>query len=329
MIVREVPKPVPARGEALVRVLSAGICGSEIHAYHGRHAKRVPPAIMGHEVCGVVEALGEGVTAPAPGTRVVVLPQKACGICHWCMHGSPNLCDAKTMLGETVWAGGFADYFAAPAELLYPIDDHVPDDVATLIEPLAVAVHAVRRAGIGLADRVVVMGAGAVGLMIMLAAREAGAGTVLATDLYDYNLERACEVGATHVVNVGVGEAVAVARELGGGLGMDAAFVAADAPGLFDQAVGSVRKQGVITLIAMFPEPRTVNLQAPKAMEHEIHGSLTFTPADFRAAVDLMQVRHERAQTCITRRFPLEQGARAFEIADTRSEDLVRIVLRP
>ena len=329
VIVREVPKPVPARGEALVRVLSAGICGSEIHAYHGKHAKRVPPAIMGHEVCGVVESLGEGATAPAPGTRIVVLPQRACGTCHWCMNASPNLCDAKTMLGETGWAGGFADYFAAPVELLYPIGDHVPDDVATLIEPLAVAVHAVRRAGIGRADRVVVIGAGAIGLMTMLAAREAGAGTVLATDLYHHNLERAREVGATHVVNVRDGDVVILARELGGGLGVDAAFVAADAPGLFDQAVSSVRKQGVITLIAMFPEPRTVNLQTPKAMEHTIHGSLTFTPADFLAAVDLMQVRHQQVQHCITRRFPLEQGGHAFEIANTRSEDLVRIVLRP
>ena len=100
LAIRDLPRPTPGAGEALVRVLSAGICGSEIHAYHGKHAKRVPPAVMGHEVCGVVDGLGKGATGPAPGTRVVVLPQKACGACHWCRHGKPNLCDGKVKIGR-------------------------------------------------------------------------------------------------------------------------------------------------------------------------------------------------------------------------------------
>jgi len=329
LAVRDLPKPTPAEGEALVRVLAAGICGSEIHAYHGKHAKRVPPAIMGHEVCGVVESLGNGAAGPAPGTRVVVLPQKACGTCHWCRHGQPNLCDGKVMLGETVWAGGYAEYFTTPAELLYPIADEVSDDEATLVEPLSVAVHAVRRAGIGLADKVLVMGAGAIGLMTVLAARQAGAGSVLATDIFDYNLDRAHEVGATHCLNVRGSDPAELAREIGEGFGLDAAFIAADAPNLFDQAVRSVRKQGCITLIAMFPEPRTVNLQVPKAMEHVVRGSLTFTPEDFRIALDLLQTCRKKVRSVITHRLPLQDGSRAFELVDSRSEDLVRVVLKP
>ena len=326
---RDLPKPTPSEGEALVRVLSAGICGSEIHAYHGKHAKRIPPAVMGHEVCGVVEGLGAGASGPTPGTRVVVLPQRACGGCHWCLHGMPNLCDAKVMLGETSWAGGYAEYFTTPVELLYPIAEEVPDDVATLVEPLSVAVHAVRRSGIGLGDKVLVMGAGAIGLTTVLAARQAGAGTVLTTDLFDYNLDRAREAGATHCLNVRDTDPVKLALEISEGLGLDAAFMAADAPNLFDQAVRSVRKQGSITLIAMFPEPRTVNLQMPKAMEHVIQGSLTFTPEDFQIALDTLQRSQENVRTVITHRLSLEQGQRAFELVDKHSEDLVRVVLKP
>lgn len=329
MACREMAKPVPAAGEALVRVLFAGICGSEIHAYHGKHAKRVPPAVMGHEVCGVVEALAPEAGGPAVGTRVVVLPQKVCGACRWCGQGQPNLCDKKVMLGEPTWAGGYGEYFVAPVELLYPIADGVPDHIATLVEPLSVAVHAVRRAGIGLGDKVLVMGAGAIGLMTVLAAREAGASMVLATDLFDFNLDRARELGATHCLNVRGAKLPETARALSDGFGFDAAFLAADAPDLFDQAVQSTRKQGSITLIAMFPDARSVNLQTPKAMEHVVRGSLTFTPEDFEIALRLVETRSEMLAPCITHQFGFAEGDYAFRLADKRTEDLVRVVLKP
>lgn len=327
--VEETTKPIPVANEALVRVLSAGICGSEIHAYHGKHAKRIPPAIMGHEVCGVVEELGPGAAGPAVGSRVVVLPQRACGSCHWCGEGRPNLCDRKVMLGETSWSGGYADFFTAPAELLYPIPDHVSDDVATLVEPLAVAVHAVRRGCIAKDEAIMVMGAGAIGLMTVVAARQAGARLILVTDIVDYNLDRALALGATHVLNVSGGDPVVMAHELTGGRGLDAAFMAADAPGLVDQAVNAVRKQGRIILIAMYPKERSVNLQNPKAREQSVLGSLTFTPDDFAAALDLLSAHSDKVAACITHRLPLSEGDRAFRLADERSEDLVRIVLKP
>lgn len=322
-------KPVPAAGEALVRVLSAGNCGSEIHAYHGKHAKRVPPAIMGHEVCGIVGALGPGAEGPAVGTRIVVLPQKACGSCHWCGQGWPNLCDRKVTLGERSWAGGYAEFFTTSAELLYAIPDHVSDDVATLIEPLAVAIHAVRRGRIKRDDAVMVMGVGAIGLMTVLAARQAGARVILATDIVDYNLDRSRALGATHPLNVSNDDPVELAHELTDGFGFDAAFMAADAPGLFDQAIDSVRKQGSIALIAMFPDARSVNLQNPKAREQAILGTLTFTQVDFATARDLVGAHADDLAACITHRFPLGEGERAFRLADERSVHLIRVVLTP
>lgn len=283
---------------------------------------------MGHEVCGIVEALGPDVQGLAVGTRVVVLPQKVCGVGHWCERSSPNLCDRKVMLGETSWAGGYAEFFTTPAELLYAMSDHVSDDVATLIESLAVAVHAVRRGRIKRDDAVMVMGVAAIGLMTVLAAREAGARLILATNIVDYNLDRALALDATHALNVSNGDPVELAHELTGGFGLDAAFMAADAPKLFDQAIDAVRKQGSVVLIAIFPDARSVNLQPPKAREQAILGSLTFTQVDFAAARDIVSAHADLLAACITQ-LPLGEGARAFRLADERGEDLIRVVLKP
>lgn len=327
--VQDVPVPQPAKGEALVRVLSAGICGSEMHAYHGKHPKRTPPAVMGHEVCGIVEALGPETCGPAVGERVVVLPQKTCGVCRWCVEGKSNLCDSKVMLGETSWPGGYAQYFTTPADLLYAVPAHIGNDAATLIEPLAVAVHAVRVAGIGLGDKVAVLGAGAIGLMTMVAARAAGATLVLGSDVCDYNLARARDAGATHVCDARTSDVVAMAQALSNGYGMDHVLMAVDAPGLFTQAMAATRKQGRLTMIALFTEPATVNLQHPKSRELLIRGSLTFDPVDFRIAVELAGALTVDLDAFITHRFPLEQGNEAFGLVHRHDEDLVRVVFHP
>ena len=340
---REMPKPVAGPGEALIRVLSAGVCGSELHAYHGKHPKRKPPAIMGHEVCGVVEALGppaepataEAQAAPAgrspvaPGDRVVVLPQKACGHCVWCLAHKPNLCDHKVMLGERTWPGGYAEYFTAPVNLLYPVPAHLGDDAATLIEPLAVAVHAVRSAGVVLGDSVTVLGAGAIGLMTMAAAKAAGAALVLGSDVCATNLDRAREAGATHICDARTEDVVAMATGLTAGLGTDHTFMAVDAPGLFTQAVNATRKQGRLTLIALFTDPATFNLQHPKAKELTMRGSLTFDPGDFAMAAELAGRLPMNLDAFITHRFPLTKGHEAFALAHARTEDMVRVVLHP
>ena len=325
----EVSKPEPGPGEALVRVLSAGICGSELHAFRGRHPKRTPPAIMGHEVCGVVEKIDTGIIGPAVGTRVVVLPQKSCGQCRWCRTGRVNLCDSKTMLGETSWPGGFAEYYTTPAELLYPVPETLSDDAAVLIEPLAVAVHAVRTSGIGLGDRIVVAGAGAIGLMVTAAALAAGAASVLVSDLFAYNLEKARALGATYTCKADQDDVVAMARKMSDGEGADAFFMAADGPELFQNAVASLRKQGVLSMIAMFTQLRTVNLQVPKARELTIRGSLTFDSTDFAIAVRLAGQLGKQLEPLVTHRFSLAQGAEAFRLADRHTEDCIKIVVKP
>ncbi len=326
---RDAEIPVPRTDEVLLRVLSAGICGSELHAYHGKHSGRIPPAVLGHEVTARVEPASAGSAVPAAGTRVVVLPQRVCGRCPFCRHGEPNLCEKKVMLGTREWPGPYAEYFVAPASLVYPIPDAVSDDVGTLIEPLAVGIHAVKRSGVQLGDRVLVLGSGAIGLMTVLAAQAAGAGRIIATDIRSFNLQKAREAGATHTANPQTDNIAERVRSLTDGRGVDRAFVAVEAPGVLEQAVDSVRKRGSITLIALFTDLIPVNLQRTKAWEHEMIGSLTYDESDFKAALFLAERRLPVLSGFVTHRFELAAAARAFELADTRSEAVVRIVFHP
>jgi L-iditol 2-dehydrogenase len=326
---QDLEMPVPQSDEVLLRVLSAGICGSELHAYHGKHSGRMPPAVLGHEVTARVEPSITGSAVPAAGTRVVVLPQRVCGKCPFCCQGEPNLCENRVMLGTREWAGPYAEYFIAPASLLYSIPDAVTDDVGTLIEPLAVGIHAVKRSRTQLGENVLVIGSGAIGLMTIIAAQAAGARLVIATDIRSFNLQKAKEAGATHTMNPQMDDVADRVRSLTGGRGVDRAFVAVEAPGVIEQAVDSVRKRGSVTLIAMFTDLIPVNLQRAKAWEQEMIGSLTYDESDFEAALFLAGKKLSVLSGFITHRFDLEAAGSAFELADTRREDVVRIVFHP
>ena len=149
LTITEVEQPDLGRpSDVLIRVGAVGICGSEIHAFQGTHPFRKPPSILGHEVAGEVVDVGAKVSGLAPGDRVFVNPQRTCGECEWCQSGRPNVCSSREMLGTLGWTGGLAEYIVAPAQNVCPLPDHVSYVQGTLIEPLCVGVHAIRRAGV-------------------------------------------------------------------------------------------------------------------------------------------------------------------------------------
>ena len=319
-------KPDPGKGEALVRVLSAAICGSEVHGYRGRQFGRKPPAVMGHEVCGVVEALGEGAEGPVPGTRVVAVPQRTCRQCHWCRAGMPNLCSRRLMLGFTDWPGAYAEYFVIPSDLLLPVSEALSPREATLVEPLAVSVHAIRRLHVKPGDSVIVFGSGAIGLLAVLAAKAAGAALVIATDINPFNLDLARSLGATHTHDSRSGPVTDMAATLTDGLGPDHAVLAVAAPGLLDESIATVRNRGGIAVVATYTSPLELVIQNTQFKEQAILGSVTYDTENFRIAVALAERHQARLSRLITHQFRLEQAEQAFELADKRLEDQVRIV---
>lgn len=322
----EQPIPTPGPGEALVKVYSAAICGSEVEAYRGKHFGRKAPVITGHEVCGVVAALGEGVASPAPGTRVVAIPQRSCGHCHWCRSGLPNLCPERLMLGFTAWPGAYQEYFVIPAGLLLPISDVLSHQEAALIEPLAVSVHAVRRLGMKPGESVLVVGSGAIGLFAIMAARAFGASEIIATDISEYNLSLAQALGASHIHNSRNGSLVAPARALTDGIGPHHAILATAVPRALDETIEAVRPRGTIVIVAMFSEPLSLFIQNTQFKEQNLTGSVTYTEEDFRDAIRIAEQNKDVMGKLVTHQFPLEEAEAAFELADKRKENQVRIV---
>jgi L-iditol 2-dehydrogenase len=202
--VEERPTPSPGPGEVLVRVASVGVCGSDVHYYdEGRIGDHVvtAPLVLGHESSGTVVAVGEGVHDRAPGQRVAVEPGVPCGRCRPCRTGAYNLCPDVRFLATPPVDGAFTEYLAVPEAFAHPVPDALSDDAAALLEPTSVAVWAVRKAGVALGDRVLVTGAGPVGLLVAMVARAAGAQEVTVTDVVPERRAAAARHGVTRVLD--------------------------------------------------------------------------------------------------------------------------------
>ena len=230
------PTPTPGPGEVLVRMALSGICGSDLHAMHGRHPFVPLPYHPGHEVVGVVAGAGAGVTIGL-GERVVVEPILFCGRCKYCADGRYNLCATMVFFGCTAPTGGMADLFVLPEHRLHVLPAGLSDLHAALVEPLSTPVHAVRLAGPDLTGAcVAILGAGTIGLLTLIAAREHGATTIVVTDPLPSKREMALRLGADSVHDATAPDVVAVVR---GRLGVsaDVVFDCVAVQSSMDQAV--------------------------------------------------------------------------------------------
>lgn len=320
-------EPQPQAGELKIRISQTGICGSEIHAFKGTHPFRIPPVILGHEASGEVVEVGPGVDGWKPGDRVTVIPQVGCGTCHYCQIGQENLCNQKTVLGTQRWPGSFGEYITVPAEKVLKLPDHIDDELGVLVEPLAVAVHAIRVAGPKLGDTAVICGAGTIGLTILMAALEAGIQQVIVTDVLDFNLEVAEALGATAVVNVRNQSVVDAARDLTGGLGVDIAWVTAGVGSALTEGVRSTRKQGKVVAVALFDEPVSVEMFDFVGTERILVGSQMYVPQDFPHAMRILSKRLDAARKLITHRMPIAKVQEAFTIAADHPENSIKVLL--
>lgn len=329
IVIEEVPEPEPAPKEVKIRVVVTGICGSEIHAYRGTHPFRRPPSILGHEMAGDVVALGSEVRGFALGDRVTINPQKVCGVCEECRSGHQNRCPHKMMLGVQGWTGSFGEYIVCPEELVYRLPDHLSYEEGSMVEPLAVGVHAVGVSGLGAGSSALILGGGTIGLCTMAAALEAGAAKTIVTDAVDFNLKVARELGATATANVRTQEVGQVVAEATDGKGVDFAFVTVGLSSVVNHAIEAVKKSGQVILIALFHEDIAIKDSfAIVGGERVIRGSQTYNPADVEKALDLIASGRVNAQKFITQRLPMSQVQYGFEIVDKKLEDCVKVVLK-
>lgn len=310
--VTTVDVPTPMASEALVQMVVSGVCGSDTHAAHGRHPFVPLPYKPGHEVVGVVRAVGAEVTDVAVGQRVTVMPTLPCWTCKMCTTERSNLCENLRFFGCGYDQGGMADYFTVESNRLVVIPDDLDDRQAALIEPLSTPVHAAKLAGDLNGKKVAILGAGTIGLLVLAAVRHRGAATVVMTDMLPSKRERALRLGADAVVDSAAEDVVAEVRAALGE-SADVVFDCVAIQQTVSQAVQMALKAGTVVVVGVPASEVTVPLPVMQDQQVRLQGSATYVDEDYADAIAIIQAGAVRAEDFITAEFPLAEVARAFE----------------
>ena len=325
--IQDVPEPLPGSDEVLVQVRCASVCGSDVMVVAGKHPRARTPLVLGHEFMGVVTSVSEGTSiAVATGQRVAVEPLLACKACRPCLAGLDHVCEHLKLLGiET--DGGFAEFVKVPTERVYPVPDSFSDDVSALLEPLAVAVHAVELAPPSPDDSVVILGAGPIGLLIAQVARAGGASRIVLTELDDFRLELAAKLGF-ETIDVKSADPVQSVMELTGGFGADVVFDAVGVPKAAEQVIPMTGIRGRIVIVGIHKKPAAVNFQQLTYREHTILGSRIYASGNFPTAIELVSTGLVDLEPLITHTFDLEHATAALGVAQ-RGRECCKILVKP
>lgn len=324
--IREVPVPEVKPGQALVAMKRVGVCGSDIHVFHGQHPYVTYPLTQGHEVSGEIVALGEGVTSLAIGQKVTIEPQVTCGQCHPCRHGKYNLCENLKVMGFQT-TGAASEYFAVDAAKITPLPDSMTFEEGAMIEPLAVTVHAAKRVGDVTGKKVAVLGAGPIGILLVQTLKAFGAAEVLVTDVSDLRLELASECGADYVFNTREADFGKVVVE---SFGPDKADLIYDCAGnniTMGQAIQNARKGSIIVLVAVFAGMATVDLAKLNDSEIDLYTSMMYRHDDYVDAIRIVSEGQVNLKPLVSKHFPLSQYQDAYEFIDNNRETTMKVLI--
>jgi len=310
------PEPQPAADEVLLRIRACGICGSDIHGWDGSSGRRHPPLIMGHEAAGEVVATGAAVTGWQPGDRVTFDSTISCGRCGYCQAGQVNLCEDRRVVGvspaEYKQHGAFAERLALPARILYRLPDALSFPQAAMVEPVSIAVHAVRRVTVRPTDTAVVVGAGMIGLLVVQALRWAGATRIIAVDLAENRLALARALGATATIRSGAEDVGAEVARLTGGRGADLAFEVVGLTATVNLALAALGRGGTAVLVGnLAPRTQDFPLQAVVTRELSVLGTCG-SAGEYPLCLDLIARGVIRVEPMIETVAPLAEGADWF-----------------
>jgi (R,R)-butanediol dehydrogenase / meso-butanediol dehydrogenase / diacetyl reductase len=315
LTIQTLPDPTPGEGEVVVKVGRCGICGSDLHMTEDPAYGKGAGDVLGHEFAGEVVALGTGAGSLALGDLVSVIPLQSCGHCASCKSGEVAWCDKFGLQG-----GGYAEYaITRPNQCVkLPASASIAD--GAIIEPLAVALHGVNMSGLKAGDKVLIIGAGPIGLAVAFWARRAGASDVMIQDISDFQQDRAIAMGAT-------GFAVSPHDPLIDGKA-DIVFECVGIPGLIEKAVGQVRNRGTILLLGLCTKPDTLNTFAMLSKEVRLITSAFFTRGEYEAALDVLNAGAAEPRLLVTDTISLADTPARFEALRTRSHDC-KILINP
>ncbi len=320
------PDPAPGHGEVRVKIAAGGICGSDLHYYHhgGFGTVRIrEPMALGHEIAGVIAAVGDSVSHLEPGMRVAVNPSQPCGTCVHCREGMRNQCLDMRFMGSAMRMphvqGGFREHVTVAASQAIPIAEKLSLGEAAMAEPLAVCLHAGKQAGPLLGKRVLVTGCGPIGALMVIVARYGGAAEVVVTDIADAPLGVARKLGASLAVNTAIEASVLDPYRAGKGV-FDVLFEASGNQVALRSAFDLVRPGAVIVQLGLGGE-MTLPVNTIVTKELQLRGTFRFDP-EFELALSLMGKGLIDVTPLITASLPFTSAVDAFELASDRSKSM-------
>jgi L-idonate 5-dehydrogenase len=322
--VESIATPALQSGQLRVRVRAGGICGSDLHYFqHGGFGtvRIKEPMVLGHEVAGVIEEAAPDATGFAVGQRIAISPSRPCGRCRFCQQGLQNHCLDMRYYGSAMRTphvqGAFRQEIVVETNQAHLLADDLSDNEGAMAEPLSVALHAVRRAGPLLGQRVLVTGCGPIGALLVIAARRAGAAQIVVTDIGAYPLRKALQVGADEAINVAE-EAERLARYHVDKGGFDVLFEASGNERALRGAFDALRPRGVIVQVGLGGD-MTLPINTIVAKEFDLRGAFRFHE-EFAVAVELLNKRLVDVKPLISATVPYRDAGRAFKLAADRSQ---------
>lgn len=323
---RQVEKPAITDHEILMQTRRIGVCGSDIHVYHGMHPYTSYPVVQGHEVSGVVADVGRAVDSVAVGDKVTFTPQVVCGECYPCRNGMYHICEALKVMGFQT-GGAAQEYFVLPEWNVFKLPDELSLDHAALIEPVAVAAHALRRGGDVAGKQVLVLGAGTIGNLVAQVARAFGAAAVMITDISDYKLTKATACGVDFAINTTRDDLnAAILRDLGparADLILECVGVQATAT----EAVKCARKGTTIVVVGVFGQPPVVDLGLVQDRELSLVGTLMYQKNDYSVAIELVAGGKLHLDELFTHRFPFDAYLDAYHAIEAAHGEYMKVII--
>jgi len=323
---REVPEPTCGDNEILLRIKCIGVCGSDVHVFHGLHPFTSYPVVQGHEFSAVVEAAGKNISGVEPGMKATARPQIVCGRCKPCRRGDYNICDVLKVEGFQA-PGCAQELFVTTPDKIVPLPESFTFDQGALVEPAAVAVHSTARAGTIKEKNVVVLGAGPIGNLVAQLARSRGAKKVVITDISDFRLDVARKCGIMETSNPENEDLAMTSKRIFGDEGFDTAFEAVGVEKTMDDAVGSIEKGGTIVVLGVFGEKPRIDMSIIGDRELSIIGTLMYKHEDYQKAVELIESGDIVTEPLVTKHFPFEEYMKAYEYIDEQRDKSLKIMI--